>query len=196
MSNPQPIETRYAGCRFRSRLEARWGVFFNHLGIRWQYEPEGYTLTTGNRYLPDFYLPDLDQWVEVKGKMTHHDFLRITTAATELPAVRPAQIRPGVLILGSIPEPEMPYTHSRAAALDGNILWQQTFFTSAGTVQPIRESVVFRLDGLRKMSEGRLRDFVSTSVEAAADEHLALSPAVNHAYIAARSARFEHGENG
>lgn len=25
------IETRYAGCRFRSRLEARWAVFFDHL---------------------------------------------------------------------------------------------------------------------------------------------------------------------
>lgn len=27
------IETRYAGCLFRSRLEARWAVFFRHVGI-------------------------------------------------------------------------------------------------------------------------------------------------------------------
>lgn len=73
------IETRYAGCRFRSRLEARWAVFFNTLGIRWEYEPEGFELPSG-RYLPDFYLrmnefvgwEDYDEqhdpgfWVEVK----------------------------------------------------------------------------------------------------------------------------------
>lgn len=35
------LTTRYAGCRFRSRLEARWAVFFDHLGIEWEYEPQG-----------------------------------------------------------------------------------------------------------------------------------------------------------
>lgn len=40
-----PIETRYKGYRFRSRLEARWAVFFDVLGVRWEYEPEGYDLT-------------------------------------------------------------------------------------------------------------------------------------------------------
>jgi len=38
------IPTRYAGCHFRSRLEARWAVFFDRLGVAWQYEPEGYDL--------------------------------------------------------------------------------------------------------------------------------------------------------
>lgn len=49
------IETRYAGCRFRSRLEARWAVFFDHLGVRWEHEAEGYESPVG-RYLPDFLL--------------------------------------------------------------------------------------------------------------------------------------------
>jgi hypothetical protein len=60
------IETNYAGCRFRSRLEARWAVFFNALGIKWQYEPEGYILPNGKWYLPDFYLPELHMFAEVK----------------------------------------------------------------------------------------------------------------------------------
>lgn len=47
------IETHYAGCRFRSRLEARWAIFFDTLGIRWEYEPEGFETSAG-RYLPDF----------------------------------------------------------------------------------------------------------------------------------------------
>lgn len=69
MNNPiKAIETRYKGYRFRSRLEARWAVFFDALGIEWQYEPEGFELATG-RYLPDFYLPGVRGgiWVEVKG---------------------------------------------------------------------------------------------------------------------------------
>jgi hypothetical protein len=36
-----PIPTRYKGYHFRSRLEARWAVFFDALGLRWQYEVEG-----------------------------------------------------------------------------------------------------------------------------------------------------------
>ena len=38
------IETRYAGYRFRSRLEARWAVFFQTLGTPWLYEPQGYEI--------------------------------------------------------------------------------------------------------------------------------------------------------
>lgn len=68
MSAPtfRAITTRYKGCNFRSRLEARWGVFFDHLGIRWDYEPEGFELGNGLRYLPDFWLPDFNLWVEIK----------------------------------------------------------------------------------------------------------------------------------
>ena len=67
------IETRYKGYRFRSRLEARWAVFFDALGIEWQYEPEGFELPDGTRYLPDFWLPWTHPshpgsgfWVEIK----------------------------------------------------------------------------------------------------------------------------------
>lgn len=63
----QAIETRYAGCRFRSRLEARWAVFFDTLGIPWEYEPEGFDLD-GLWYLPDFWLPQHRAWLEVKGQ--------------------------------------------------------------------------------------------------------------------------------
>ena len=49
----KPIQTRYAGRLFRSRLEARCAVFLDALGCKWEYEPEGYELPSG-RYLPDF----------------------------------------------------------------------------------------------------------------------------------------------
>jgi len=66
--NIKAIETRYKGYRFRSRLEARWAVFFDAFPLRWEYEPEGYDLGKAGLYLPDFYLPDLEggMFVEVK----------------------------------------------------------------------------------------------------------------------------------
>lgn len=66
ISRFRAITTRYKGYAFRSRLEARWAVFFDSLGIRWDYEPEGFELGNGLRYLPDFWLPDWKMWVEVK----------------------------------------------------------------------------------------------------------------------------------
>ena len=65
--NIKPIETVYNGYRFRSRLEARWAVFFRAVGLDYQYEPEGFEMD-GIRYLPDFYLPSIDRWFEIKGK--------------------------------------------------------------------------------------------------------------------------------
>ena len=50
------IETIYNGYKFRSRLEARWAVFFDNAVIEYEYEPEGFDLG-GVWYLPDFYLP-------------------------------------------------------------------------------------------------------------------------------------------
>lgn len=61
------IETVYNGYRFRSRTEARWAVFFDALGIEYEYEPEGFDMD-GILYLPDFFLNSLDMYVEVKGK--------------------------------------------------------------------------------------------------------------------------------
>lgn len=69
----QAIETRYKGYRFRSRLEARWAVVFDTLGLRWEYEKEGYEFQTNPplRYLPDFWIPWRDgtggDWLEIKG---------------------------------------------------------------------------------------------------------------------------------
>ena len=66
--NIKPIETIYKGYRFRSRLEARWAVFFDALGVEYEYEPEGYEFDDGTRYLPDFQLKDEDIFVEVKSE--------------------------------------------------------------------------------------------------------------------------------
>ena len=63
----KPIETKYNGFRFRSRLEARWAIFFDMIGLKYEYEVEGFEINE-IRYLPDFYLPTLDRWFEIKAK--------------------------------------------------------------------------------------------------------------------------------
>ena len=77
------IETEYKGYKFRSRLEARWAIFFDACGVHWEYEPEGYVLPDGQYYLPDFLLHGVegraegDLFVEVKGVMTPEDAAKI-----------------------------------------------------------------------------------------------------------------------
>jgi hypothetical protein len=69
------IETRAYGCRFRSRLEARWAVFLTEAGFDWEYEPEGAALASGN-YLCDFRVTGpngVQVWLEVKPKLADGD---------------------------------------------------------------------------------------------------------------------------
>lgn len=68
MEKIRSIQTEYNGYLFRSRLEARWAVFFDACGADWEYEPEGIVLSDGTKYLPDFYLIDFHCYFEVKRK--------------------------------------------------------------------------------------------------------------------------------
>jgi len=71
----QPIQTRAYGHLFRSRVEARWAVFFETLGLKWEYEPEGF-LVDDEPYLPDFRITTPQGgvlWVEVKGSHVQSD---------------------------------------------------------------------------------------------------------------------------
>jgi len=77
--NIKAIQTYYNGYHFRSRTEARWAVFFDNANIRYQYEPEGYELSDGTRYLPDFYHPESNTFFECKGIMSDDDYDKITT---------------------------------------------------------------------------------------------------------------------
>jgi hypothetical protein len=155
MMDEQPlraIETRYKGYRFRSRLEARWAVFFDALGLRWQYEPEGFELASG-RYLPDF-LVDYEGrckkerhgiWFECKGslaavtsdewaKMLEFDEkaglmildgppdLRMYLGASEICHPNPHQ-KPDDLSIENIPRPFMAQSHAYDLKRAGYALW-------------------------------------------------------------------------
>ena len=79
----QAIPTKYRGCSFRSRTEARWAVFFDFLGVPYQFEAEGFSMPEGP-YLPDFYIPGANVWVEVKGA---YPDARVALAFLRVPCV-------------------------------------------------------------------------------------------------------------
>lgn len=60
------IETEFNGVIFRSRTEARWAAFMWALDVQYNYEPEGYDLGEDGFYLPDFYLPKIKAFLEIK----------------------------------------------------------------------------------------------------------------------------------
>jgi hypothetical protein len=60
--------TIYNHHKFRSRLEARWAVYFDAIGLEYEYEKEGFILEDGESYLPDFWFPQVNMWAEVKPK--------------------------------------------------------------------------------------------------------------------------------
>lgn len=55
----RPKPTWYNNYFFRSKLEAKWAVFFDLMKIKWSYEPEQFTCDDGSQYTPDFYLPEV-----------------------------------------------------------------------------------------------------------------------------------------
>lgn len=101
----------YNGYRFRSRLEARWAVFFDALGVKYEYEPEGYKLPNGMCYLPDFKVKcygtrgdknhPFDLYIEVKGMMTKKDADKIFSFCNRND--ESGQIENPVLVLTEIP---------------------------------------------------------------------------------------------
>jgi hypothetical protein len=76
------IDTHYRGYKFRSRLEARWAVFFDSAGIAYQYEPQGFVIGD-TPYLPDFYLPAHGLWVEIKGTLPGNPSRRLASGLRE-----------------------------------------------------------------------------------------------------------------
>lgn len=121
MSEIKAIETWYKGVRFRSRLEARWAVFFDALDIRWEYESQGYVID-GRPYLADFWFPALSTWAEVKPSSVdefegeHVDLCRKLADGT------------GHQVLLLVGQPEARMYGRFAPGLDHNGSWSAAFF--------------------------------------------------------------------
>jgi hypothetical protein len=201
----QPIQTRYAGCHFRSRTEARWAVFFSEMGIDWQYEVQGFVIRTrdGTRpYLPDFYLPDTGTWVEVKGSETAFrkdvPVYAHAVADGQLPGLDDPSA--GLLCLGPIPEEyDCDYDHG---SIPLHLYLKKVGHTTAAhwaAFVPMGvESQLEWRSGVSPPdlpdlgSQGFLEPFEAMSGFLSRGDERSL----HAAYRAARSARFEHGQSG
>lgn len=66
------------GMTFRSNWEIELAELMTELGIQWVYEPERfYFRAEKESYLPDFYLPEYNVWIEVKGWMDKRSLKRV-----------------------------------------------------------------------------------------------------------------------
>ena len=95
------IETEYKGYKFRSRLEAKWAVLFDYINLKWEYEPDGFQMRGGAKYLPDFYFPEYGYYAEVKPPRP--GMLQELEKAKNL--VRESKDK-AVVVLGNVPEVE------------------------------------------------------------------------------------------
>ena len=57
---------RYGGYEMRSHSETRWAAMMDAMGVAWVYEPQT-VVTRHGGYMPDFFLPAVGAFVEVKG---------------------------------------------------------------------------------------------------------------------------------
>lgn len=205
------IETRYKGYNFRSRLEARWAVFFDALGIKWEYEKEGYIVgSNGTPYLPDFYLPDSRTWVEVKGAANLLDYQLMADAVdwnSGLPGNRNSLgTHRGLLLLGPLPFvsetalslPMHPILQHYKGGYVRSVIFSKDYifelcrlpeslFDSTWGVMPSCEDEW--ITSISEFFEGERR--CNFQVE----DRCYVDP-VMRAYTLARSARFEHGQKG
>ena len=186
MSRIKAIETRYKGCRFRSRLEARWAVFLDAMGIDWQYEPQGYVVD-GTPYLPDFFVPAWGWFIEIKPTWE-----AVNDADMKIHSLVVGTQRPLLLVVGSVGLGE--------------------YGTAIYLPNPPEVTAIYH--GFGEFSECGLCQnlcLLSSERSVGAFVHFAAcvvdprvtftfvggaSDAINEAYIAARSARFEFGESG
>lgn len=140
---PKGLEASYSGKIFRSRLEARWALLLDCLGIDWDYEPCHYQVGPALYYLPDFYLPRLETWLEVKGI----PFMDSESMAKVLAAVA-----------GPLPIPlrEAPHTRSTALLLGGSLHLPQPGKTPVHTLVTAGEPGKANLS-YAKLAEGAIK---------------------------------------
>lgn len=194
------IPTTYAGCKFRSRLEARWAVFFDHLGLTWEYEPQGHVVTDRlgicDRdewpYLPDFWLPEMGVWAEVKGSLDNLEMREVLSAAAHLSSNDGGGCHDNggndVILLGPVPRPgPLANTHFRLHMHKGDL-------NISAAWAPGADPHFGNLGTLAYDSGEVSTDCTPTRLLAGTLAALPLH--VSQAYTAARSARFEHGERG
>lgn len=205
------IETTYNGYRFRSRLEARWAVFFDAMGIKYQYEPEGFKANGFEEesfcYLPDFYFPDDDYYGEVKSGLSalKKDEEKIAWCIDW----DATPISNGLILLGQIPywsddRDEVPlfpflFWHKgikyTSAFFGKRHIHKDVDFWDDCSDAPDLPADLFRVpEELYQLDLRTMTRIDGMDFELCGDPKHWHSEKLKMAFIQARQARFEHGE--
>lgn len=75
----QAIETTYGGITYRSRLEARWAIFFHVLDLNVKYENVSVNLVYNDNVI-DSYTPDFEIITKAFQRLNHRIFLEVKPA--------------------------------------------------------------------------------------------------------------------
>ena len=207
MGNIKPIETIYNGYRFRSRLEARWAVFFDTLGVKYEYEPQGFQFN-GTWYLPDFKIYDVegehdicwrkDIYVEVKGEPDSQSAKKVYGASYGWDE-KDNVVGIPIWVVGNIPDPDdyvrdmERQREERCNSMHKNNRGMPTNYSMCS----LCINCFGTLDG-DSCYEFSL-DYTDHLILHGADSNYSFgrwSDRVSDAFRAARQARFEHGEKG
>jgi len=161
------IETEYSNHRFRSRNEARWAIYFDAIGVKWEYEPEGFVLSDGSTYLPDFLFPDYKCYGEVKPTgfekdPRHHRFVT-ESGKTLLLFVGPPSEEPNEIFWHEPLPEDHPFNSPNACHWDGRAFTKE---------------IMGKDFGIMYFGDVHARDYAI----------------LEYAIKKANSARFEHGE--
>lgn len=179
----KPIETLYKGYRFRSRLEARWAVFFDAIVVRWEYEKQGFELGEQGCYLPDFWIEDWRKWVEIKPTLDD-----VGESETQRLVEFSRRIGPLLLMVGS-PWPGELQIFEMCRFMDFEPPWIW------GEIASCRKCNGHCLLADDEIHHNGSTGFMMLGRHADCDtEKYPISGSLLPAYQAARSARFEHGE--
>jgi hypothetical protein len=186
------IETSFKGYRMRSRLEARWAVFFDALGIEWDYEREGYQVE-GLFYLPDFYFPkfiiEKPAIIEIKPELPPADSEEGKKIMALTKAMHPDT---AVFVLVGSPDPQRPVMMFHI--VDDNISGM-----TIGSIDDPKHNMLC-LIGFNPETGGEQVVVSQEGVWKITDSTnalwLGMSERITSALTKARAARFEHGEKG
>lgn len=119
--------TMHKGIEMRSRLEALWAAALDNAGIGWVYEPIAFS-GSGGQYLPDFFIPSLGLYLEVKPvdeveANYRHAWLR------RMEIIWESEPAAALMLVAGHPEPEAHQAYGNDADGKG---WWETQHTISG----------------------------------------------------------------
>lgn len=72
-------------CSFRSMWEYVYAEYLDEQGIGWAYESHAFILSDGTAFIPDFWIPSRNEWVEIKGYLRDDAAQKIEMFRSEYP---------------------------------------------------------------------------------------------------------------